>query len=266
MCTIVVLHQVHPDYPVIIAANRDEYYARPSTPPQLLQESPRVIGGVDGKKGGSWMGATEAGFFVGLTNQRTYHRADKSRRSRGEVVVEALRLGQTQAVEAYLGDLSPDDYNPFNLIFGESDAMRVAYVHEGMDKVEVVPLPTGIHVLPNDRLDSGEFSKVARALALLEGHGREPWPKLRQTLHNMLADRFLPPFESVAPPPAGSLMPRRLVHRLEALCIHTPLYGTRSATIAALTPGKVAHYLFSPGAPDQWEFDDFPALLNPPSA
>lgn len=262
MCTILVLHRVHPDYPVIIAANRDEFYARPSLPPRVLLEEPRAVGGVDGRKGGTWMGVTAAGFFVGLTNQRTWGAADASRRSRGEVVVEALRAGEGARAEAYLRSLRPADYNPFNLLFGDASGLKVAYLHQDMEAPEIHEVPPGVHVLPNDRLNAESFPKVRRARGLLEGHTRLPWPALRGRLEEVLADGALPPLEESQEPPPGSLFPRALAHRLEALCIHTPLYGTRSATVAALEPGGVAAYLYADQAPAPGRFEDLTRLLG----
>jgi uncharacterized protein with NRDE domain len=262
MCTIIALHQIHPEYPVIIAANRDEFYARPSSPPRVLLEEPRAIGGVDGRKGGSWMGVTAQGFFVGLTNQRTWGAADGARRSRGEVVVEALRAGDTHSAEGYLRSLRPADYNPFSLLFGDAGGLKVAYLHEGMQAPEVQAVPPGVHVLPNDRLDAPSFPKVERAQALLKGYARQPWPQLRGRLVEVLADGALPPLERAPVPPPGSLFPRALAHRLEALCIKTPVYGTRSATIAALSPGAVAAYLFADQAPAPGRFEDMTGLLG----
>ncbi|MFW5921048.1 MAG: NRDE family protein, partial [Polyangiales bacterium] len=63
MCTIVVLHHVHPRHPLIVAANRDEFYERPATPPHVLSEQPRVVGGLDRRAGGTWMGVTGGGLF-----------------------------------------------------------------------------------------------------------------------------------------------------------------------------------------------------------
>ena len=264
MCTIIILNQVHPDYPVIIAANRDEFYARRSSPPRAIQRDPVVVAGVDEVKGGSWMGATGRGFFVGLTNQRNYRRSDPKRKSRGEVVTRCLKLGETDAVFEQLRGLEPSDYNPFNLVFGDADQLHVAYVHDGMAEAVIEPVPTGLHVLPNDRLDSALFkNKIGRAHALLHGHATTPWPELGERLHHMLGDTHLPTSAETPRPPRGSVITRRMVRRLEALCIKTPVYGTCSATIAALAPGDTARYLFADGAPDQTPFQDLRALFTP---
>ncbi len=264
MCTIVVLHRVNPDYPVIIAANRDEYYARPTASPHLISQTPHIVAGLDGQKGGTWMGANSAGIFVGLTNQRTFKTADKALRSRGEVTREALNHTEVGRIDEALAALDPRQYNPFNLLYGDAERLRVAYFHEGMTRPEIADVPQGVHVLPNDRLDSERFSKVQRARDLIQPHARAPWFELQGHLQAMLADRFLPPIQSIPPAPRGSMMPQRLIHRLEALCIKTPLYGTRSCAIAALAPGRVARYLATEGPPDEAELKDLSALLTPP--
>ncbi len=262
MCTIILLHQVHPEFPVIIAANRDEYYARPSTMPERLLSSPIAIGGRDGRKGGTWMGATAHGFFVGLTNQRTFKPADASLRSRGDVVLESLRLGTTKEVRTYLQTLRPQDYNPFNLVFGTASGLWVAYAHHETTQVVLEPVPQGLHVLPNDRLNSDAFRKVKRAQTLLDDKQTLPWDQLLPHLQQTLADRSLPAFETMPKPPTGTLIPKRLLHQLEALCIHTPLYGTCSATITALAPQNTAHYLFAPKAPNRTQFQDCTPLFT----
>lgn len=265
MCTIVVLNRVHPEFPVVVAANRDEFYARPTTGVHQLHDDPRAIGGRDGQKGGTWMGANEAGLFVGLTNQRTWHRADPDRRSRGEVVLEALRQRDTAEVEGYLEGLDPREYNPFNLLYGTAEGLRVAYFRDDLERPVFEGVGPGVHVLPNDRLNAPTFAhKVGRAQALTEPHVEAPWPELTRKLGAMLADSALPPLKSYPTPPPGAMMPRRLAHRLEALCIRTPLYGTRSSVIAALAPGRVAHYLATSGAPDRTPFKSVGGPFNPP--
>ena len=92
MCTVVILNRVHPEYPVVVAANRDEFYARTTHDPRVVHDSPRIVCGVDGDKGGTWMGVTDAGLFVGLTNQRTYSPADSQLQSRGQAVWQAQSL------------------------------------------------------------------------------------------------------------------------------------------------------------------------------
>ena len=103
MCTIVVASRLRADFPLLVAANRDEFLGRPALPP--AERSPGLIAGVDLEKGGTWLGATRAGLFVGLTNQHTEHLLGPAPRSRGEVVLGALEAGSLDAALALLRGL-----------------------------------------------------------------------------------------------------------------------------------------------------------------
>ena len=110
MCTRVLLRHVHPEWPLVLAANRDERYARPASGAALLSHAPRIIGGRDLERQGTWMGVTDGGLFVGLTNQRVSEDLARSPRSRGEVVLQALETGSVEGVERYVARLDPRDF------------------------------------------------------------------------------------------------------------------------------------------------------------
>jgi uncharacterized protein with NRDE domain len=263
MCTILILRHVHPDYPLVLAANRDEFYGRPATAPQVLLERPRVVGGKDLERSGTWMGVTAEGFFVGLTNQRSLGPADRSLRSRGEVVVRTLEAGSVEAAERYLDTLRPGDFNAFNLLYGDARRLRVAYARTAAAALERADVPAGVHVLPNDVIDCAELPKVARARSLAARLSGAPWPQLAAGLQALMADHALPPLATVPEPPPAALFPREVVHQLQALCIHTPLYGTRSFSLVALQPGRVAHYLSGEDTPCRAHLHEVTPLLYP---
>ncbi len=265
MCTIVAIKGVHPRYPLIVAANRDEYYARASSPPQVVHERPRAVAGLDRSRGGSWMGANERGVLVAVTNQRTYGGADPSRASRGEIVIAALAQPDVEGVDALVRSIDAREYNSFNLIWGDARALRVGYARTEAREVEITELGDGLHVLANDRMGSPEFPKSARAEALALPLALDPWERLAPALAGVLADHQRPAIDDVPEPPEGSLFDRATLRELQALCIHTPVYGTRSATLLALAPGRVAHYLFADGPPCTAPFREITALLHPPS-
>ena len=256
MCTIIILQRAHPSHPLVIAANRDELYARSATGPILLAKAPRTIGGLDKQSGGTWMGVTENGLFAGLTNQRTYRHSDPTLHSRGKLVLDVLRAKTTDGVTRMLDALDPRQYNPFNLLYGDAAGLRVAYARADRAHIEFENIPDGVHILPNDRLNSSRFPKVERAQQLV----RTDAPI--EQLAGPLADHALPPIDVVEHPPDGSPFPLTLLHSLQALCIHTPNYGTRSSTIVALEPGGVATYLFADGPPCTTEFSDVSGLLR----
>ena len=268
MCLIVALHRVHPVHSLVVAANRDERYDRPASPPQRLLDASGmwrgIVAGVDLQKGGSWLGATRGGFFVGLTNQRTFAPADRCKRSRGEVVLELLQLGSMPAAQAYLDDLDVAELNDFNLLFGDGQELEVAYGRSASGTVERHPLEPGVVVLSNDVLCSDDFPKAARATAAAERLSSLPWPQLRPALVELLADHTLPPEVEVVLP-AGSLLSPAVVHQLQARCIHTPAYGTCSSTIVAVGGGSVSHYLFAEGSPCQAAFREYRQLFEAPA-
>lgn len=247
MCTILIGVGTDPLAPIVIAANRDEFYARASSPPTVLRASgPRIVGGRDMRAGGTWMGVTEGGYFVGLTNQRTEAGAQPDRRSRGALVLDALRLSDTAAIEAWLGAVDPTDYNPFNLLFGDASGLKVAYARDTGMQIDRVP--AGISVLPNDVIDSAAFPKVARAKALVDGS--------LASMERALADTDTPDV------PAFGRWPHEVVRALHRLCVQTPMYGTVSATSVALVPGGIGRYAFCDGRPGEAPFVDQTHLLR----
>jgi uncharacterized protein with NRDE domain len=262
MCTILVFHQVHPSFPLVIAANRDEFYSRRTTGPGVLSTHPRVIGGRDLERGGTWMGFAEGGLFVGITNQRTLAPPQPAKRSRGEIVMTALRSRTVEEIEKMLSKLDARYYGPFNLMFGDARALRVAYAREGDPYIRAHEVPPGVWVLPNDTLASRELPKVRRTEELARPLIEHPWYALTPELHLLLADHKLPPIDEVAEPPPGSWLSREMIHNLQSICIHTPQYGTRSATIAAVAKEGLVHYYFAGGPPCMTSLVDYTYLMS----
>ncbi len=254
MCTLVAIAGLCPDVPLVIAANRDEFYARASAPPALLASEGGIVGGRDLTKGGTWLGVTERGFFVGVTNQRSWG-VDPNRRSRGELVVDLLRAGSPAAALARLAQLDAQEYNPFNLLLGDADSLHVAYARDrgaavaGAQSVTVESLGRGVWVLNNDTIGSRDFPKASRAASLVAPHVRRPWNELEPALESMLGDHQRPPLADVPAPRPGDPLSHEQLAALQALCVHTPVYGTRSATILALASGRRLSYRFADGSP-----------------
>jgi uncharacterized protein with NRDE domain len=258
MCTIVAIRGVRPDVPLVLATNRDEFFARPSTGAVRLLDAPVTVGGRDLAAGGTWMGVTREGLFVGVTNHRGGHR-DPSKRSRGEVVLHALSLGDAGAIARYLESLDGREFNAFNLMWGDASSLRVAYARQEQRMIELEDVPPGVHVLPNDRLDSPDFFKVRGAQALITPVLHAPLPRFVQGAQEMLADRALPPLESLTDQPGFD---RALLRELAALCVRTPHYGTRSSTVVLLQPARVLEYWVADGPPDRTPFVDVSSLFG----
>src|SRR5574340_370867 len=94
MCIILLAHKAHPGYPLVVAANRDEAYARPAAPAAFWEDHPRVYGGRDLEKGGSWLGLTRSGRIAAVTNFRNGRPGAPAPRSRGELVSGFLTGGE----------------------------------------------------------------------------------------------------------------------------------------------------------------------------
>lgn len=260
MCTIAVLHRVSARHPLAVVANRDELRSRPTAAPRLLHRAPRAIGGVDLLSGGTWMGANEHDLFVGLTNQRSLEPPDRTKRSRGEVVLAALTERDAEGVARRLASIDAREHNGFNLIFGALGDVRVAYARPDARAIEIEHVAEGITVLANDRLASTAFPKTERAASLalhaLDHVEDGAWARL-------LADHELPPLDHVEEPPADARFDRGILHQLQALCIHLPFYGTVSATAMLFGPaGRLERYLFAPGQPCTTPFEDVTSLLQ----
>ena len=262
MCTVVVVHRLRRDFPLVVAANRDEMVSRPASSPRrrTTPGAPAIACGIDEARGGTWMGVNERGLFVGLTNQRAAEPPDPSRRSRGHVVMDALQMRDVAAVRAAITRLDPQAYNGFNLVYGDGEALEVAYSRPDARRIEIEPVAEGVHVLPNDVVDSPRFPKVDRALELVGDPADLPWPELAARLRAVLADHEQPP--PTATEPSASPFDPDVLRALQALCIHLPFYGTRSATIAAIEPGRIAHYGFAAGPPCETPFIEYRHLVD----
>ena len=262
MCTIIVRHKMDDWCSTIIASNRDEFYSRRSSSPVVLSSDPLVVGGRDETKGGTWFGMTDGGLYVGLTNQRTFDFPDDSLRSRGELVLEALRTGSHDGVRGYLEQTDPRLYNDFNVIFGDGEHLAVAHGRRSNDRVEVQPLSAGVHVLCNDRLGSPEFPKADRARARVLSLAPQPWAVLKKELARILSDTSLPDPSEVPLLPPNPIFDQELARRLQAICVRTPIYGTVSSTIAAVKPGEVVQYQHATGPPCDTAFEDVVHLIQ----
>jgi uncharacterized protein with NRDE domain len=218
MCLLMVMHQGVEDYPIVLAANRDEYYDRPSAGPQLLQKSPRVWGGRDGRAGGTWLGVNADGLVVGLTNRRYRDQQDPDpqRRSRGLLCLEALQHRRAAEVIEFLAAEPPNRYNACNLLIADPHEIYWT-AYEGKPKTQ--RLQPGLYILANGNLNDLETVRIRRARQLLQS------PKYLQV------ERLLPLLEQVCRDHEAEVQDR------DTICMHrdNERYGTVSSTIIALS-------------------------------
>ncbi|MBE0619285.1 MAG: NRDE family protein [Burkholderiales bacterium] len=219
MCLILFAHGAHPAYPLVIAANRDEYYARPSAKAQFWQDQPQILGGRDLECMGTWLGVTRRGRFAALTNFRDPRERKTDAPTRGKLVSDFL--ASEREPREYLEEVATlaPRYNGFNLLAGNVDG--VFYFSSRSGAVQQVP--PGIHGLSNHLLDT-PWPKVARGKARLQAAlANEP---NTEALLDLLHDRE-PAAESELPDTGvGVDMERTLSPAL----IVSEKYGTRAST------------------------------------
>lgn len=222
MCLLVLGYRAHPAYSLVVAANRDEYYGRPTAPASFWTDRPDILAGRDLDQGGTWMGITTAGRFAALTNYRDPQSKRDHTRSRGLLVSEFLR-GEASPRE-YLGRVLEEraQYNDFNLIAGDNE--QLCYLSSRQARIEL--LSPGIHGLSNHLLNS-DWPKVTRAKARLATAVAQPEVQLRQTLFSYLADRGT--YADPELPNTGIGL--EWERTLSAAFIVAPTYGTRASTL-----------------------------------
>ncbi|MBA3459645.1 MAG: NRDE family protein [Deltaproteobacteria bacterium] len=239
MCTIALLVEVVAGAPIVVAANRDELYARPTRPPELL--GAHLVGGRDVLSGGTWLAVHRDGRFAAVTNQRALATPPPGLRSRGLAVTE---LAAASDPDAYVAALDPTQYASMNLVWGDGRGVSVAYARQE-GELEIERLAPGIHVLCNDRIGAGGFPRGVRLHASIAGSIGLGWPAIVPVLHTALSDHMRVPLAEVPP----SHLPPELARELTATCIHSESYGTRSATLLALGEDRVIDYRYSEGPP-----------------
>ncbi|SMF79545.1 Uncharacterized conserved protein, contains NRDE domain [Tistlia consotensis] len=249
MCTLVLLRRPDHDWPLIAGTNRDEMTDRPSRPPgRHWPERPDVVAGQDALSGGSWLGLNDHGVMAAVLNRRGSLGPAPGKRSRGELVLEALDHAEAAAAAWALADLDPRAYRSFNLVIAdERDAFWLRNVGEAAEGIEVTPLPPGLTMLTAfDRNDPVS-------------------PRIR---------RFLPRFEAAPAPDPGagdwSAWQALLAERSEEMgseeaamtVVRHDGFGTVSSSLLALPSIEKRHagppvrpvWLFADGRPGEAEY------------
>lgn len=231
MCLLAFAVGVHPGYPLVVAANRDEFHERPARGAGWWR-MPRILAGKDLRAGGTWLGVTRDGGFATITNFRDpeQHRAQAP--SRGDLVVRAL-TEEPEQFDIYLADHGRD-YNGFNLLWSRQGQV---WYYNNQTGGGVRRLPPGVYGLSNGVLDT-------------------PWPKLLQVreglqrlidqrqdipvdaLFELMGNRRQPPEHALPDTGIGAEWERLLA---PAFIVH-PQYGTRSTSIVLHRTNGVATF------------------------
>lgn len=158
MCTLIVCRNAHPRYPLIVASNRDEYYKRESRGPWCFDVglSRQTLSPIDMKRGGTWIGVCTRGWFVGLTNQDDDCHLNGAM-SRGHVVMTLLSFSNIDDATDYVMHVDSTKHRPFNVVYGDTNGMKLASVHA--DGPRVSDVQDGITIVTNDHTPSAYYSK-----------------------------------------------------------------------------------------------------------
>lgn len=221
MCLILLAYRIHTTFDLILAANRDEFYSRPSLPPDFWEEESRLLAGRDLVAGGTWLGITRTGRLAAITNYRDPSSFLKNAPSRGKVVSDFLK--GSESPWEYLDHIRAEagTYNGFNLLIGDLDSIFWFSNRNGT----VRRLSPGLYGISNHLLDT-PWPKVLRGKELMAPLLREENPS-REELFRIMRDTVLPADEML--PSTGVDLDWE--RTLSPIFIQSPDYGTRSSTL-----------------------------------
>ena len=226
MCLIILGWQLHPDYPLAVAANRDEFHARPTSAATFWPDAEHVCAGRDLEAGGTWFGASRTGRFAALTNYREGRSNDSSRPSRGALA--AGFLVSAESIDQFVESIHThaDEYAGFNLLLG--DGQRLACYSNRQAGFRW--LEPGVYGLSNHLLDTPWPKLTAAKQAFTRAIER--LPDLNACLDasfSLLADTEIVPDAHL--PETG--VPLGWERVLSAVFVDAPEYGygTRASTV-----------------------------------
>ena len=220
MCLIAFAYRCHPGFPLVLAANRDEFLDRPTEP--LGRFGPGLLAGRDLRGGGTWLGMSVSGRLAAITNYRDPQRVVASGPSRGEIIPAFLDSGQSAAT--FLERFMPTGgrYSGFNLILGDGGALY----HYSNVSGRATRIEPGLYGLSNHLLDT-PWPKVERVKQRFGATLAASAALDRQSLFELLTDRSQPDDARLPDTGVGLLWERRLA----PIFISSPGYGTRSSSL-----------------------------------
>jgi uncharacterized protein with NRDE domain len=252
MCTLALYFRVFEDYPVVVAANRDEHYDRPSLPPVLLSENPRIFGGKDLRVGGTWLGVNEHNVLAAILNRRidACEIPVAEPRSRGLLCLDMLMFRNAMEARTSLPREEQYEYQPFNLLIADSTTAWAAF-NVGKE-IRVVQLSPGLHVFSSTSRHDERSEKKERAYLLFSG--------LVAGLTNSEPDlsEWVRLFKGVLADHTGS---NGTGDRRDAICVHGNVSGTVSSSIIIYSKREsMFRIFFSGGPPCRNEFTETNSL------
>lgn len=245
VCTIVVATRVWPQWPLVIAANRDEALARPAEPPALRDVGgTRVLAPRDVEAGGTWLGLNAHGLFVGITNRfdPAWIGGRKAAGSRGDVVLAALQHRCAVDAADATAALDPGHQGPFHLVMADRVGAHVVWSDTRI--LHRRRLPPGVHSLTERSFDAAPTRREPTLATAVEGWGARPAPPDVEGLRQLLATHA--------------------DDTLEGVCVHADDrgYGTRSSTLLRLGADGEVRMQHADGRPCTTPFRDLAAQVE----
>lgn len=224
MCVIFVSYRQVPEYPLILLANRDEFYDRPTAKADYWEDFPSVFGGRDKVGGGTWLGVTKSGKFAAVTNYRDPNQK-KGSISRGKLVADFL--SEDVSANEYLKTVRKNStkYTGFNLLLGEISVDKNELFYFSNQENEISRLKEGLYGLSNHLLDTPwrKVKQGKKKLAELVANNHIK----KEKLFDILNDKKLAQDDEL--PETGIGHEREKL--LSSIFIETPIYGTRCSTV-----------------------------------
>lgn len=246
MCTLALYFKAFHEVPLVVAANRDEHYDRPSAAPVLLGGAPGIVAGRDLRVGGTWMGINDNGLFVGILNRRANAAAhpQSEARSRGLLCMDLLKTDDALAARIWM-QAQRQHYQPFTVVFADAKRAWAAY-NTQEDKMELIELSAGLHVFSSHAevdLRSEKADRAYRQFAALLGD--QPGVKDQAQALGKL-QTFLSDHNTLRNSADGGR---------EAICVHSEVSGTVSASVVFLSEAPQRFRMFHcPGPPCRKRF------------
>ncbi len=224
MCLINFQLNDHPIYKLVMIANRDEFYMRPTESAHFWKDEPQVLAGRDLMQMGTWLGVNKAGRIAALTNFRDPSAPEANKISRGSIVRHFLSTEMDPRL--FLENLIPEDYAGFNILAGDTN--RLFYYNNLEAKTSEIE--SGIHGLSNHFLDT-PWPKVVKGNMYLERYLSETEEVSMNDLFEILQDAE----ESADIDLPNTGIGTEFERILSPMFIKTPEYGTRSSTVVLIS-------------------------------
>ncbi|MBW1814299.1 MAG: NRDE family protein [Deltaproteobacteria bacterium] len=234
MCLILFSYNTHPDYKLVLAANRDEFYDRPTKTLAFWEDSPNILAGRDLKSRGTWLGISLSGRIAAITNFRDPLSIIEDAPSRGLLVSHFL--SGTQSARQYLEHIKASgiNYNGFNLLVGDSSGLY--YYSNRSDAIEKIS--PGIYGLSNDLLNT-PWPKVQKGKTRLQALLDKKDQFSSSDILDMLKDHTPPPDKMLPDTGVGIEWERML----SPLFIKSDVYGTMSSSLILIKKTGEATFL-----------------------